>query len=228
MEDEFQNIKSLLEAGEPDKLIGCVENVVFEAKGPRPCDFAQASGRWEIAKDVASFANSVGGFIVIGLVHERLAEQDTDRVSALDLIEESVFEAHQYESIVSEYVDRKISELQVRWIEHKSSPGRGVGVIHIPPQPNDAKPFLLKQLDESGKTRQLVFGIVSRKGAHSVPSSMEELRKALRNGTSDVATRLTRVEEQLAGLHEMLAAREQTAPPTDLLNSRIGRVLEDE
>src|SRR5439155_17792097 len=134
-------------------------------------DFTQAFGRWELAKDVASFANSDGGFIIIGLAHERLAGQDMDRVSALDLIEESVFEAHRYESIVREYVDRKISGLQARWIEHKSSPGRGVGVIHIPPQSNDAKPFLLKQLDESGQTHQLVFGIVSRKGAHSVPSS---------------------------------------------------------
>src|SRR2546425_7708920 len=84
MEAEFRDIKSLLEAGELDRLIGRVESTVFEAKGPRPYDFTQAFGRWELAKDVASFANSDGGFIIIGLAHERLAGQDMDRVSALD------------------------------------------------------------------------------------------------------------------------------------------------
>jgi len=242
MEDEFRDIESLLEAGELDRLIGRVESAVFEAKGPGPYDLSLAFGRWELAKDVASFANGDGGFIIIGLVHARLVEQDTDRVSALDLLEESVFEAYRYKSIVSEYVDGKILGLQVRWVQHKNQPGHGVGVICIPPQSNDAKPFLLKQLDESGKTRQLIFGIVSRKEAHSVPSTIAELRKALSHGTSNVATRLTRVEEQLASMHDrlltigenthqILAAREQpvpTPPLPDPLDSRITRVLEDE
>src|SRR5262249_44799703 len=234
--------EALIEAGELDRLIGCVEGSVFEAKGPRPYDFSQAFGRWELAKDVASFANSDGGFIIIGLVHEQLAEQDTDRVSALDLIEESTFESHRYKSIVSEYVDGKISGLQVKWVQHKNIPGRGVGVIHVPPQSNDAKPFLLKQLDESGKTRQLVFGIISRKGAHSVPSTVEELRRALSHGTSNTATRLTRIEEQLANMHDQLLAIDEnqqqilvaqqpsapSRPSIDLLDSRIEQVLEDE
>jgi predicted HTH transcriptional regulator len=233
MKDEFRDIDDLIEAGELDRLIGCVESAVFEAKGSRPYDFSQAFGRWELAKDVASFANSDGGFIIIGLVHDQLPEQDTDRVSALDLIEESTFESSRYKGIVNEYVDGKISGLQVKWVQNKDKPGHGVGVIHIPPQPNDAKPFLLKQIDESGKTRQLVFGIASRKGAHSVPSTLEELRKALSHGTSNTATRLTRIEEQLASMHDrllILDERQQqpSLPSLDPLDSRIEQALETE
>jgi|ERR1700733_3237408 predicted HTH transcriptional regulator len=60
------DLRSLLEAGELQKLVGEFEGQHLDAKA-RPYSFASGNdAKREFAKDVAAFANATGGCIIIG------------------------------------------------------------------------------------------------------------------------------------------------------------------
>jgi len=57
----FESVKALLDGRAYDSLIGLREDAWLEAKGGEPYDLGAAHGRYELAKDVAAFANRAGG-----------------------------------------------------------------------------------------------------------------------------------------------------------------------
>ena len=56
----------ILAARDFDKLVGEVETTWFDAKD-QPYDIDTDIGKRELARDVAAFANSGGGVVIIGL-----------------------------------------------------------------------------------------------------------------------------------------------------------------
>ena len=96
----LESIKGILESRRFPELIGLHEDLWFEAKGNDPYDFATAGGRYELAKDVSAFANAEGGFLIIGLVTERLTETRTEKVTSFDLCGRDQFDVGQYQGII--------------------------------------------------------------------------------------------------------------------------------
>lgn len=180
------------------KFIGLREDGVFEAKGSAPYDFSKLDAQYELAKDVSSFANAEGGWIVVGLTTKKLETEPVDVVTALDLLAETAFPAVALAGRVNELIEPPISGLDVRWLANATSPNLGLGVIRIPPQPEVLKPFLIKRIVEDGAlVRGIVFGYAMRIGASSIPFTVKELRRAMQKGMSPDAERLTRIEEKL-------------------------------
>jgi len=198
MNQSLEKIKEILESSRLSDFIGLKEDIHFEAKGKSGYDLDSPNGRYELAKDVSSLANAEGGYLIIGLETAPLTEENTDKVKELDLLPEKKFDRQRYEAILREYIHPRISDLKVKWIQDINSPKKGIGYVHVPPQHQDNKYFLIKrEFDENESIRQIVFGIAERKGSSNQPLTIKELHKTVKNGKSEMAQRLTRIEEKI-------------------------------
>ena len=63
-------------------LIGMKEDHFFDAKSGAAYDLTKEQGRYELAKDVSSFANENGGFVIVGLTTEILSTEKAEQVKS--------------------------------------------------------------------------------------------------------------------------------------------------
>ena len=202
-DDAHRTIEQLFESHELTARVGRPETQTFEAKGASPYDLDTASGRYELAKDVSAIANAEGGFLVVGLTTEKSAIEALDKVSALDLIAEAAFPADQIGGLLREYVVPRISGVQIGWVADQLTPDRGVGVIQVPRQSDDSKPFLIARVvDGDEEVKQVVFGYCVRIGADVAPYDVIRLQRSMKQGMNSIAQRLEAIEQKLAVLLE--------------------------
>lgn len=220
-------IKAALESLDFSSLIGLDEDQWFEGKQRGAYALETPSGRYELAKDVCAFANSEGGYLLIGLKMDHLIEENTDRVRELDLCRNLEFDAGKYEGIISELIHPRCSDLRVSWIAQSSQPELGLGVIEIPVQPNERKFFLTaKVVEDDDRMREIVFGLSIRKKSASEPMAIEQLYTMMQKGKSPIAETLTRIEDKVG-----LLIRERETPltpresPSDGIARRIDRLF---
>jgi len=207
-----------------EPLVGLDEANWFEAKQSAAYNLGTPSGRYELAKDVCAFANSDGGFLLIGLNTERLIEQNTDRVVSLDLCAHANFDPAQYEGIIREYVHPEIANLQVGWIPAASQPDIGLGVIEIPPQQSERKYFLTARVVEDAQAlRQIVFGLSRRNKSGNDPLSIREVYEMMQKGKSTTSQQLGRIEEKV----DALIVRSAAAVPAESSSQQLDRRIED-
>jgi len=191
-------IAEILHAGRMDAFVGLLEGQQFDAKEAAAYDLTTASGRYELSKDASSFANASGGYLVIGLTHAKSENLATETVSGLDLVPRESFNPGRYSGIIAEYVHPRIAGLDVAWTPSQTDPRSGVGVILVPPQRDDDKPFVIARVVEDGAAlKHIVFGLARRKGADSVPLTAVEIQGALRKGMDTISQRLSRIEAKL-------------------------------
>lgn len=236
MNDTSQLIHAALISRDFAMLIGRVEDDVFEAKGPQPYDFSKPQSQYELAKDVSAFANADGGWIIIGLRHRKVADRAVDAIDALDLLAASGFYPNELKGRIQTSVRPDIVGLDVRWVENAGTPGMGVGIIHVPKQDVDRKPFLIYRVIESGeKLDHIVFGCAQRVGDASNPLSFEHIQQRMRNGMTSGAQRITRMESQLDRIQEAVQSLRQppegsrpAAVDRDMLRKRIAQLSGDE
>jgi hypothetical protein len=226
----FISIKNILEARQFQTLIGQDEDSWFEAKGSHPYDFTTPAGRYELAKDVSSFANAEGGFLIVGLITTPLAEMQTERVTAYDLCTQEEFDVAQYQGLIREYVYPRIKDLNVYWTAVNEEVTQGLGVIEIPAQSPKSKYFLTVKVVEAGtQIRQVVFGLAKRTNNANDPLTVAELYWLMQNGKQTVPQTLARLEDKIDELIQA-QARPDTHPPSrdELYADRIARVLEED
>ena len=226
--DPHGQILEILSSRIFERFKGLREGSVFEAKGKVPYDLNSAEGRYELAKDVTAFANSEGGYIVVGLQHRRLPNENTDEVHDLDLLPQIAFPTTQIAGVLKEYVHPKIKDLVIDWVPSLADETQGVGYIYIPPQPDEQKFFLVtKILEDSKAMRQIVVGIAVRKESANIPFTPDAVHRYIRDGYSPTAKRLTRLEEKMDRLMSLSRPTALTAPESEL-DGRIRRLLRNE
>jgi predicted HTH transcriptional regulator len=217
-------IRRALEDRQFERLVGLDEDNWFEAKQSAGYKLDTPSGRYELAKDVCAFANSDGGFLLVGLNTDRLIEQNTDRVVSLDLCARANFDSSRYEGIIREYVHPEIANLQVRWIPAASQSDVGLGVIEIPPQESERKYFLTARVVEDAQTlRQIVFGLSRRNKSGNDPLSIKEVYEMMQKGKSTTSQQLGRIEEKV----DALITRSAAAVPAESSSQQLDRRIED-
>jgi hypothetical protein len=99
----FETVKAIVDSRAYDSLIGMQEDAWLEAKGSHPYDFDTPEGRYELAKDVAAFANGTGGIVIVGLRTTRHATAQTDEITAYDLCAQDAFDSTRYASLIAVY-----------------------------------------------------------------------------------------------------------------------------
>jgi hypothetical protein len=135
----------LLRAGRWDTFVGEPESEWLEAKGD-PYDHLRSrigsNWRYELAKDVAAFANSPnGGLIVIGMVTKDMG--DGDVISGRKEFDLKRVQAPAYRKHVAQLIYPQIDGFEVTRIDGTRK-GYGLAVLMIPPQPKSKRPFLVR------------------------------------------------------------------------------------
>lgn len=213
-------------------FVGLKEDQWFDAKRAPGYDLGTSAGRFELAKDVSSFANADGGHIIVGLTTSDVPDEQTEEVNGLELIVEGAFNVGAIQGVLNEYLHPRLQGLTINWVEDVAGGGHGVGIIRIPPMDHDKRFVLMKQVVD-GETRlpQIVFGIAVRRGSNSIPLTVEQLYRICQEGRSSVPERLTRIEAKLDSYvrdrqqHE--AAGRQEAYAEEAQN-RVRRILTHE
>ena len=129
----------LLKARRVEVLAGQPEGISFDAK-ERPYPLAKDAQKWELAKDVAAFANTGRpALIVIGVINK--ATPSGDVFGAPKPFPVSDMDVVAVRASLRDRVTPMIPDLDVGVIEAKA--GYGYGWIYIPTQPRELQPFMV-------------------------------------------------------------------------------------
>lgn len=160
-------IEALVLAGEGELLIGQQEHEEFDAKSAA-YELTDSSGRFELAKDVAAFANGPsGGLVVCGLKTTRRRGSDVVRqVAPIGL---SNFNGRNWIKTIRKLVVPAPEGIKVRArpISSAGAP-RGYVAVSVPPQPEHLKPFLVPLgRRQEGKIVETDITVPIRIGEHT-------------------------------------------------------------
>lgn len=133
--------------GQPGMLIGQPESGWLEAKSA-PYRLDTESRKLEFAKDVASFANSgEGGLIVLGLETKNKGKGDiVKRVRLFDL---DLMDVERYHQILGSHLYPGVDGLEIRQFPIQGR--KGYAFIRVPTQPAELKPILVIGHATSGR-----------------------------------------------------------------------------
>lgn len=178
-------ILSVLRSGELDKLIGLEETDSFDAK-KGIYDVSVDKGKFELAKDVAAFANSGGGIIVIGLATEQDEDSFKETVTAITPVPKDRFNIDGYRKIIFEYVYPDLAkQLTIDCVAHGADNGFII-YIHVSPTDVTEGPYIVsKSFEENNgvsKVRGNTLTLPIRKGSDTGFESPHDLQKMLRLG----------------------------------------------
>lgn len=224
----FEDIQEILKKGELGVFVGRRESEALEAKQRKPYDFTKTLGIFELSKDVASFANNKGGFIICGLDTEKHPDSPHDFVKGLKLFPRSDFyKQAQIGGIIRVKVFPRIS-LTLNWYASKDNKGLGVGAIEIPPQDEAKKYFIVKISGDVSELNRENLGIPIRtddntrwltaqelhKMANLKPTDLQEVYQSLSNQIADLKTSIPPVGTPVIDIDSIPAMVEETINAT--------------
>lgn len=222
--DELNNI---ITNSDFDQLIGEVENVWFDCKS-QPYQVQNDAGKRELAKDVSSFANKHGGYILIGIKTKTSTAHFGDEVEEIRPFAQGLVNTSQYKDIIRSWIYPETEGIEVEWMPIKQDSTKGVVVIKIPEQKESLKPFLIVKTLDGNKQVETIFGYAERKGDNSQPLAVIELQRALRSGfnyENQLKERLDGMEILLKQTTEQNHADFQKKTNTKEIELRITKVL---
>jgi hypothetical protein len=223
----FESVKAFIDGHAYGSLIGLQEDTWLEAKGSTPYNLNTPAGRYELAKDVAAFANGSGGIVIVGLQTTRHATTQTEEITAYDLCAEPTFDAAEYASLIAEYIHPAIEGLAVYWVSVNPEGTLGLGIIEVPPQNPDRQYFLIANaVDGGSRIRQFVFGIVRRNESSNDPFTIAQLYQYTQKGKSSLAQTLTRIEDKLDAVLTQ-GRHVDTLDPEEIYAARAARILDE-
>lgn len=181
--DEFsiEELEKIINEGNFDCLIGKIENDFFDCKKGM-YDLKKDPSKRELAKDVSSFANLGGGYILIGPQTKESKNRFGDEIERINLLNQDLVDMSQYFNIIRDWIYPEIEGLKIEWKPSKNDKNKGILVIQVPSQKEISKPFLVKKLAESRKHSEIIFGYIERKGDKNDPKKIQDIHKIMRDG----------------------------------------------
>jgi len=181
--DKFsiKELEKIINEGNFDYLVGKIENDFFDCK-KEIYDLKNNLVKRELAKDISSFANLNGGYILIGPQTKKSKHHFGDEIEKIKLVKQNLVSIDQYFDIAKEWIYPEIERLKIKWKPSKNDKNKGILVIQIPSQKEILKPFLIKKLVEERKISEIIFGYVERKGDKSDPKKIQNIHQIMRNG----------------------------------------------
>ncbi len=181
----------LLRAGKVNVLIGQTECDWLDAE--RAPYRATDEGRVELAKDVAAFANSRGGIIVLGVATQRKADRDV--LSGVHPVPFALARPGSYRQVLNHRIHPPVQGLDVVQVPHGKD-GSGIVVISVPPQPEESRPFLVRGALIQGRVRGSYITIVTRQGEDTLSTDPAAIHSLLVAGRVALAgTRRSRRQQ---------------------------------
>lgn len=193
-------------------------------------DLKSEYSKRELAKDVSSFANSNGGYILIGLKTEKSKTHFSDKVIEILLLDQNLVDVKQYKNVIRgwTYPD-EIKGLEVYWKASKNDSRKGIVIIKIPYQNETSKPFLItKTVNEGEKISEIIFGYAERRRDESDPKEVKDIFKIMRDGLlydKNIENRFNNLESLIqTAIKENRG--EERRKYKDVIEKRINKILE--
>lgn len=179
---DLEKILTIIRAGKFDELVGVVEGDKLECKGS-PYRLDDEHERFELAKDVTSFANAHGGVILLGVQPVKYDTLSTDIVRKIGTFSNSQVNTSQYRDVLKEWIYPSLQKLEIEWFPSARNIDEGIVAIIIGDQDQLWRPFVItRTVESSGKTPTVLFGYAERSLDRSAPTGIQQLHLLLRDG----------------------------------------------
>ncbi|MFI1291995.1 ATP-binding protein [Streptomyces sp. NPDC020792] len=163
----------LLRSGRAEILIGQPEGPWLDVKSAH-YDLSKPSGKISLAQAVSRFANAEhGGIVVVGMKGKKVPGGEEIRHICPVPIESGI--ERKYQVALEQHLYPPPDYLD---IETVTMPEGMLVLVHIPPQPEELKPFLVNGAIVDG----VVEGIVRRRGESSIPTTAAAIHATLAAG----------------------------------------------
>ncbi|MBM2623395.1 ATP-binding protein [Actinoplanes sp. LDG1-06] len=158
-----------------DRFVGIPESAVLDVKsGVYQLD--DPAGTGELIKDVAAFANSRGGLLLVGFGTR--ADGGREIIDEVKPVPARLVDVDRYRKLIRDRVRPHVRDLTVDF--HPVDDERGVLVIDIPAQPETAKPFVVPGPD--GRKTPTTVGVPIRDADATVWLTHDGLQRLLSTG----------------------------------------------
>jgi schlafen family protein len=152
-----------LERGQFDQVLNTAESAWIEFKESAYI-LQQPYQKWELAKDVAAFANSQGGVIVLGYRTQRPENALVDTANEHRPVPKAMINWDAYRQTIASWVHPHLDGLTAHWFPGDPAVDRAVFVLIVPPQREERKYFVVRELDRPDGTFPGAFGVPIRQG----------------------------------------------------------------
>ncbi|MFJ3886943.1 RNA-binding domain-containing protein [Streptomyces rubrogriseus] len=167
----------LLRAGHADVLIGQPEGPWLDVKSSH-YDLDSTQGKISIAQAVSRFANAEhGGIVVVGMKGKKVPGGEL--IHSLHPVPVDGKTLRRYQSALEQHIYPPPDLLD---IECHVTDGQGVVFLHMPPQPEELKPFLVHGAVVDGQVEGAFISIVRRRGEGSIPITAPAIHSTLAAG----------------------------------------------
>lgn len=174
----------LLRGAAPDALLGQPECEWLDAKRSPP-KLTTDSDKFEFAKDVAAFANApAGGLIAYGL--STSATPGGDVVSRVTAFPPQLLRPAALLALVRHRIYPAPIGVRAEVIPYAGD--LAVGLVLIPPQPNDRKPFVVRGAVVDGRVRQNFVAVPIRVGEHAIWDDVAAIHALMVAGRAALAS----------------------------------------
>lgn len=221
----FQDLEKIINDGDFDSLIEKIENDLFDCK-ERAYNLQDEYSKQELAKDVSSFANLNGGFILIGLKASDSQNHFGEEVKSINYIDKSLVNPEQYNSVINDWIFPKIDGVQVEWKIKDNN--NGILVIKIPPQRENQKPFLIRGIPGAVMNDSIIFGYCKRKQDKSEHLKIGDMHRIIRDGfiyEKNIENRFNNLESIIQSFAKKRSDEEQKNKDKDLINKRVNEII---
>ena len=172
-----------LARGEENRLVGVEESDQVDFKlAPYALDAPHQ--KWELAKDVAAFANRRGGVIVIGVRTERRPNEIIEVAAEIRPVRKTLVDLQQHRGVVDGWIYPRPEAVDFRWYPPSAATELGLLLIDVPAQDETLLPFIVRDMrDPEGEFRGAV-GIPRRDRDRIVWDSAQDLHRQIGRGRS--------------------------------------------
>lgn len=161
----------------PQALIGIAEGPWLDVKR-QGYDLGGHAGRIALAQAVARFANAEdGGIVVVGMEAKKVP--GGEEIRALRPMPADPRETRRYQDALERHLFPAPDSLG---IERVDVPGGMLVLVHLPPQAEDLKPFLVHGALVDGRVEGAFISIVRRRGDSSIPVTASAVHATLAAG----------------------------------------------
>ncbi|GHI02498.1 ATP-binding protein [Streptomyces cellostaticus] len=167
----------LLRSGNAQVLIGQEEGPWLDVKSAH-YDLQSPSGKISIAQAVARFANAEhGGIVVVGMRGKKVPGGEI--ISSICPVPVNGRTLRSYQTAIEQHLYPPPDYLDIELVP---ADGGSLVVLHIPPQPEEHKPFLVHGAIVDGDVEGAFISIVRRRGESSIPITAPAVHATLAAG----------------------------------------------
>ena len=204
---DIDRARAALRAGRPEELLGLAECGWLDVKGGI-YRLDEPGGAEELAKDVAGFANTrTGGLLLVGFSTRK--EHDSEILDQVLPAPRRLVDLDRYRKLIRERVVPAPREVSVEWIS--CGEGKGVLVIDVPAQPPARLPHVVAGPCKSGDADRVSVAVPVREADATVWFPQAEIQRLLAAGWTATGGPS---EEFLSGLiQQAVSAAQRESPP---------------